>query len=201
MPVEPDFLDEDTPISSQKFVILSYVLPKTLDQQPVVKVRGSFPTVEDCEKRIKRLQSTDQYFNMYVAEVGKWGSLLTNEQIRNQEIDTVYSNQNMNEIIQGYKENKDRADKEYHERKSFMEKKAREEGTVEGQKRLIEEISPMKVKINLENTAERIEKLSEEIEALKKTQKESLDIWSRFSSEEIEKSEKEFEEFKKTLIK
>jgi hypothetical protein len=197
---EPDFLDEDAPISNQKFFVLSYVLPKDpVKEQPLFKVRGSFSTIDECEKRIKKLQYSDKYFNMFIAEVGKWGTLFNEEQIRTHDIDAVYANEKMNEIIKGYKENKDKADQEYQERKEFMEKKAREEGTKEGQKKLIEEINPMKVKISMENTNQQIAKLTEELTNLRKNHEDLTKMFESFSQEEIDNSEKEFQEYRKSL--
>ncbi len=85
-----DYLDEDQIINSQKYAILSYVLPSDDEKgksnmskaTPMFKIRGSYSSIEDCESRIKKLQVYDSTFNMFVVEVGKWGALLTEEQIK-----------------------------------------------------------------------------------------------------------------------
>lgn len=199
---EQDFLDEDTPISSQKFFILSYTLPPASgsDDPPMFKMRGSFSSVEECERRIKRLQVTDTYFNMYVAEVGKWGALLSDEQIRAQDVDSVYDSKGMNELIRGYKENKDKVDREYAERTELMKQRAREEGSKEGQKALADSPeSPITVKIRLEGLDAQLLKTEQELEALRKAREENIKTWEGFSEQEIKDSEKEFVEYTKSL--
>lgn len=198
--LEPDYLDEDSVISNQKYFILSYVLPKDpIKQQPLIKVRGSFSTIEECEKRIKRLQIKDTYFNMFIAEVGKWGNLMTDEQLKNQDIDSMYQDERMNKMIKDYKENKDKVDKEYAERKTYMEQKAREEGTVEGQKKLAEEINPMKVKISLHNIEEQIKQINLDLEKLKESKEQNKKLMEGFTQEEIEESEKNYREYQEKL--
>jgi hypothetical protein len=197
---DQDFLDEDAPISNQKFFVLSYILPNKPSDPPMFKVRGSTSTIEECEKRIKRLQNTDTYFNMYIAEVGKWGALLSDEQIRAQDIDSIYDNKGMNELVKGYKENKDKLDREYIERTEHMKQKARQEGSKEGQKTLADSAEkPITIKIRLEGIDTQILKMEQELEGLRKTREENIRLWEGFSEQDIKDSEKEFEEYTKSL--
>lgn len=197
---EPDFLDEDSVISNQKFFVLSYILPKNSNDQPLFKVRGSFSCVEDCEKRIKRLQSQDRYFNMYIAEVGKWGSLLTADQLKAEDIESIYNNKQMNDIVRGHKENKDKIDLEHKERTDEMIQKAREEGSKEGQEALANRPqNPMVVKIRLQGLDEQISKLKKELEELNVSREKDLALWNSFDEKDVIEAEKEFEEYKKTL--
>lgn len=188
-----DFLDEDPIISNQKYFVLSYTLPKDNNGCPMVKVRGSFADMEDCEKRIKRLRNSDTYFHMYVAEVGKWGPLLTEEQLRNQDIDSVYMNKQMNEIIQDYKENADKRDREYKERKESLRLQAQEEGTKEGQEKLAnKKESPVAVKYKIENCKEEIKRLERDIQKVNELKHDAEDLWKTFTQEEKDEAEEEY---------
>jgi hypothetical protein len=193
---EPDFLDEDNVIGNQKFFVLSYMLPANPEDQPTLKVRGSFSTVEECEKRIKRLQSEDKYFNMYIAEVGKWGVLMTDEQIKKQDIENVYADGKLNELIKGYKENKDKLDLANAERTESMKQKARQEGSKEGQLELANAPeNPKTVKIRLEGYDEQILKLNQELEEVHKNHEKSLKVWKAFDEQAIKDSEKEYDDY------
>ena len=62
--VEVDFLDEDSKVYKQTYAVFSYTLPCTDPKGkrtegggfPMFKIRGSYETVEECERRIKKLQ-------------------------------------------------------------------------------------------------------------------------------------------------
>ena len=134
-----DVLMDDTEIYNQKFFILSYILPGAKNdlKNPMVKMRGAFKSYEDAEKRIEKLKSADTFFDMYICEVGKWGSLLDEaEVLKSDDITTVYRDENLNEIFGKYKENRLLADTEHQKRKEMMKQKALEEGTVIFQKYL-----------------------------------------------------------------
>jgi hypothetical protein len=127
-----DVLVDDTEIYNQKYFVLSYLLPGKTNEltNPVIKMRGSFKTYEEAEKRIQKLKSSDKFFNMYICEVGKWGSLVSDEELLNSdEVDTVYRNEELNEIFRKYKENRRLADEEHLNRKELMKKKAIEESS------------------------------------------------------------------------
>ena len=101
-----DYLDEDPVISNQKFFILSYILPESDKNElshPVVKMRGSYSTIEDCEKRIEKLKNVDKYNNMFICEVGKYGALLPASEFENNEdIDVKYREAMLNTLVQEY---------------------------------------------------------------------------------------------------
>lgn len=126
-----DVLVDDSEIYNQKFFILSYILPGDNNdlKTPVIKMRGAFKTYEDAEKRIEKLKASDKFFNMYVCEVGKWGSLIPEQELMNSdEVETVYRNEELNEIFKKYKDNRNLIEAEHHNRKEYMKNKALEEG-------------------------------------------------------------------------
>jgi hypothetical protein len=129
-----DFLEEDPEIGSQKYFVLSYVLPTDQTSNPIIKVRGAYATTQECEKRIKRLQVIDHTFNMFIAQVGVWGRLLRPEQLTDlKEIDVDYNHSTMNGIAKGYAENLETAKEDFNKRKEIMKRRAIEEGTKEFQ--------------------------------------------------------------------
>lgn len=143
-----DYLQPDPEIHNQKYFIMSYILPKEGKNElttPLVKVRGIFKTMEEAEKRIEKLKRTDTFFNMYICNVGQWGSLVDEEELlQSDEVEkVVYKENQLNEIFQKYKENKEKAEEEHAERLRIMKEKAAEEGKPEYQKYLtiIEDVS------------------------------------------------------------
>lgn len=196
-----DFLDEDTKVNRQTYAIISYTLPKKADLKgktleggsfPMLKIRGSYGSVEECEQRIKRLQRDDKYFNMYIIEVGKWGALLDEDQLKQQNIDAKYQEETMNQIIQGYKENKDKNDIEFEKRKEWMKQKATEDGTKEGQAILAgQKEHYLSVKQRLETSTQHLSDLHEQLAEIQKIYDDSRAKIQEYTPEEIEQAEME----------
>lgn len=197
-----DYLDEDDVISNQKYAVLSYVLPSTNQsvkakgkklegfETPMIKFRGAFSSIEECNRRIKKLQNTDTYFHMFVIEVGKWGGLLTPEEIdKNDNVQTVYKNEQMNEFMKGYREQKDKADEHYHERKRLMREKAEADGSKEGQALLAgEKENPLSIKKRLEDSKQFLEELKKQIEEVNDVHNKATEALKNYTEEEIEQA-------------
>jgi hypothetical protein len=124
--VEEDSLTEDPVISNQKYFILSYMLPpkESSNGFPMIKVRGSFKDIDTCKSRIEELQELDgNLFNIYVAEVGKWGGLYpTSKVISDVDVEAVYNQEDengsiMNNMMKHYKDNSKKTEKVFQERK------------------------------------------------------------------------------------
>ena len=60
-------MDNDNPIDGQKYVLLSF-----FDDITGVKVRGTYPTLEQVKNAAEILRKKDNIFDIYVGEVGKW---------------------------------------------------------------------------------------------------------------------------------
>jgi hypothetical protein len=136
-----DVLAEDPQIVSQQFALFSYLLPdpkKNELERVMIKFRGAYRTQEECKHHAERLSKLDEhrYINIYNIECGKWGSLFTDEELANQEIDIEYSNELMSQMMAGYREQKDKVDKEYSERKDYRKKQLEFDSSKEGQKYL-----------------------------------------------------------------
>ena len=79
-----------------------------------LKVRGVYSTNEQAVARAKALNKKDPYFNVYVAEVGQWLPWDPSpEDVPEQE----YANENLNKLMQAYKENNAKKDAFFEEEK------------------------------------------------------------------------------------
>lgn len=197
---EVDFLDEDSKVYKQTYAVFSYTLPGVDPKGkrsegggfPMFKIRGSYDTVEECEQRIKKLQGEDAYFHMFVVEVGKWGCLKSDEELKDQNLDSKYQEEQMNTLIKGYKENKDKGDLEFEKRKEWMKQKALHDGTAEGQEELAgKKEHYISVKDRLDQTTEIVDRLTQQLSEAKQIYAKTTEKLSTYTDEEIEKATKE----------
>ena len=79
-----------------------------------LKVRGVYSTNEQAVARAKALNKKDPYFNVYVAEVGQW---LPWDPSPEEVPDQEYANENLNKLMQAYKENAAKKDAFFEEDK------------------------------------------------------------------------------------
>lgn len=136
-----DILLEDPVIPSQQYALFSYLLPDPKRNElhrPMIKFRGAYRTRDEAKHNAQRLSKLDehQYVNIYEIQVGAWGNLFTPEEIANQDIDIQYSNELMQEMMQGYRDQKDKVDTEYSERKKYRKEQLEFDSSKEGQKYL-----------------------------------------------------------------
>ena len=200
-----DFLDEDSQVYKQKYAVFSYTIPKP-DLKgkrteggnfPMFKIRGSYATQEECETRIKALQKVDKYFHMFIVEVGKWGCLMSEEEIKNQDVDASYQNEAMNELVKGYKENKDKNDVEFEKRKDWMKQKAIQDGSKEGQAVLAgKKEHYISVKDRLDQSLENLVQLDQQVRELTDIHNKAREKIQTYTPEEIESAEKELGKLK-----
>lgn len=199
-----DYLMEDPQVFNQNYFILSYLLPDEQNEikSPSIKVRGSFKTQEDCEKRIQKLKNIDPYFNMYVCEVGKFGSLLPDEEIQKMDdVDIQYRESILNTMVKEYQDSKDKADAEFERRKRVMQKRAEYEGSKEGQEKLAKEReNPVAVKTRVETMTRHLQELKQRIDEVNDIISLSKTQLSSYTKEELEKSEQEIKSEHKELF-
>lgn len=83
-----------------------------------LKVRGIFDTLKEAEIRAQVLKKIDDRFNVYVAQVGCWVPFSPNpEDIENQE----YAETHLNTLMKNYKDNQEKKDIFYEERKRELQ--------------------------------------------------------------------------------
>ena len=89
-----------------------------------LKIRGTYSTREEAEKRAKSLQSIDSDFHVFVGQVGYW---LPWDPCADKVQEEHYINDQLNEMMEKYKENNINRDIFYEEEKRDKIKAAKEE--------------------------------------------------------------------------
>ena len=90
-----------------------------------MKIRGCFATRDEASNHAKRLQKDDATFDIYVVDMYKW---LLIPPDRDHIEDTHYSEDKLEELMQGYKENQAQAHRMFEQRKRDMVEKPIAEG-------------------------------------------------------------------------
>jgi hypothetical protein len=191
-----DYLQEDPPVYNQNFFVMSYLLPSSNNELefPVIKMRGAFKTIEECQNRINKLKNIDSYFDMYVCEVGKFGSLLSSEEIKkNEQIDVEYREAQLNNMVKSYKENKDKVDQEFEARKKRLSDLAKYQGTKEGQQELSKQKeNPIAVKTRVETLSAHLEDLKKKIDEVTEiVELSKKQLENDYTEEELKAAEEE----------
>lgn len=115
MSLEQDY----TTVPGQAFACLSIVGPDSPQKNDKygIKIRGAFATRDEASKHAKRLQKEDPTFDIYVVDLYKW-LLIPPDPTKIE--DVHYTNEKLEEIMSGYKENQAQAARMFNERKQGM---------------------------------------------------------------------------------
>ncbi len=115
MSLEQDY----TTVPGQVFACLSIVGPEAPQKNDKfgIKIRGAFSSRDEAANHAKRLQKEDPMFDIYVVDMYKW--LLIPPDSSKIE-DVHYTNEKLEEIMVGYKENQAQASRMFNERKQGM---------------------------------------------------------------------------------
>jgi hypothetical protein len=115
MSLEQDY----TTVPGQLFACLSIVGPEApqKNDQFGIKIRGAFSTRDEAASHAKRLQTEDSTFDIYVVDMYKW--LLIPPDPSKIE-DSHYTNDKLEELMTGYRDNQAQAAKMFSERKRDM---------------------------------------------------------------------------------
>ena len=115
MSLESDY----TTVPGQVFACLSIVGPDQPQKTDKfgIKIRGAFATRDEAANHAKRLQKEDPTFDIYVVDMFKW-LLIPPDPTKIE--DVHYSNEKLEEIMVGYKENQSQAARMFQERKQAM---------------------------------------------------------------------------------
>jgi len=115
MSLETDY----TTVPGQIFACLSIIGPEAPQKNDKfgIKIRGAFATRDEAANHAKRLQREDPTFDIYVVDMYKW-LLIPPDPTKIE--DVHYSNEKLEEIMTGYKENQAQAARMFRERKEAM---------------------------------------------------------------------------------
>ena len=115
MSLEQDY----TTVPGQLYACLSVVGPEAPQKNDKfgIKIRGAFASRDEAASHAKRLQKEDATFDIYVVDMYKW--LLIPPDPSKIE-DVHYTNEKLEELMSGYKENQALAAKMFAERKADM---------------------------------------------------------------------------------
>lgn len=111
-----DYLTEDTAIlpSGQNYVCISFLSDKENKTSLTgIKIRGVYSSYDEACAQAEKIQSIDQYFNVFVGEMGKW---LPFDPEPDSIKDSKYANEQLNSMMKSYMENQEKA-KVYHEQR------------------------------------------------------------------------------------
>lgn len=115
MSLEQDY----TTVPGQVFACLSIVGPEAPQKNDKfgIKIRGAFGTRDEAANHAKRLQKEDPTFDIYVVDLYKW-LLIPPDPTKIE--DVHYTNEKLEEIMTGYRENQAQAARMFNERKQGM---------------------------------------------------------------------------------
>jgi hypothetical protein len=115
MSLETDY----TTVPGQIFACLSIIGPEAPQKSDKfgIKIRGAFATRDEAANHAKRLQKEDPTFDIYVVDMYKW-LLIPPDPTKIE--DVHYTNEKLEEIMTGYKENQSQAARMFNERKQAM---------------------------------------------------------------------------------
>jgi hypothetical protein len=113
------FEQDYTVVPGQLYACLSVVGPEAPQKCDKfgIKIRGCFATRDEAASHAKRLQKEDTTFDIYVVDMYKWLLIPPDSS----KIDDVhYTNEKLDEIMAGYRDNQAAAAKMFEERKRDM---------------------------------------------------------------------------------
>lgn len=115
MSLEQDY----TTVPGQIYACLSIVGPDAPQKNEKfgIKIRGAFANRDEAANHAKRLQKEDPTFDIYVVDMYKW-LLIPPDSAKIE--DVHYTNEKLEEIMSGYKENQAQAARMFQERKQGM---------------------------------------------------------------------------------
>jgi hypothetical protein len=159
-----DLLTEDTiNPKGQNYVCISFLTDKenktTLSG---IKVRGVFTTYDEACSHAKKLQNVDEYFNVFVGEVGKWLPFDPNPDSE-AVADSEYANVQLNTMMKSYMENQEKAKLFHEQRKNEMVRQNLLDNINSRQENLDEYKSKMKDATNPDELQQNIDEIEKQI--------------------------------------
>ena len=108
-----------TTVPGQLYACLSVIGPEAPQKNDKfgIKIRGAFANRDEAAHHAKRLQKEDPTFDIYVVDMYKWLLIPPDPSAI---ADVHYTNEKLEEIMVGYKENQSQAARMFQERKDGM---------------------------------------------------------------------------------
>jgi molecular chaperone DnaK (HSP70) len=164
-----DYLTEDTILpKDQKYICMSFLTDKdNKTSLSGIKLRGAFSTYDEACEHAKKLQSIDQYFNVFVGEMGKW---LPYDPNPDSDVvkDSQYANAELNTMMKSYLENQEKAKVFHEQRKQELVRQnvldnlqTRKDTLHDLEKKLDDSTDKESVEKNMKTIEEQIKKMEE----------------------------------------
>jgi hypothetical protein len=201
MSLETDY----TTVPGQAFACLSIVGPDSpqKNEKQGIKIRGAFATRDEAANHAKRLQKEDPTFDIYVVDLYKW-LLIPPDPTKIE--DVHYTNDKLEEIMSGYKENQAQAARMFNERKQGMKDDKihitpgdenshyytkSDEAPISHPAEVMERLKKEQPNANMEDLVKEADSIvAKEVEELQKKRAENLKLNDVKEGEEVEEEEK-----------
>lgn len=167
-----EYLKTDSVIvEGQEYFVLSYILPdskKNEISKPLFKFRGAFSSLEECQKHVEKLKVNDLHTNIYVCKSFEWGQLIPDDELLDPKYNVEYRNNEINDLLKGYYDSREKAQKNFETRKKLLQTKAKFENTEEGKEWLNKrENNKYLTSVNLKTVKESIKEIEERLQELR----------------------------------
>lgn len=186
-----DYLTEDPSIPSQKYALISIVGPNMRQKCDVwgLKIRGVADSLDNAKALTKRIMKLDKDYDIYTVDIGKFFPLAVEPY---DVADVEYENQQLNDLIKSYLENKEKANEHWHHRKQEMIKEAIREGKEDGQRELAgKKEHPIAVLQRIKSFEDQIKEESEQLNSLMDDLRLSKEKYDSYTEEERELADAE----------
>ena len=179
-----DYLSESQAPSGQTFGLVSIIGPNMAQKCDVwgMKIYGVADTLEKAKALTKRYMRVDNNYDIYNVEIGKFFPL----RIEPYDVqDIEYENEELNNLVKSYLENKEKANEHWHERKRDMMDKAILEGKNQEEMTSRPE-HPIAVLQRIKNLETKKEEILKDLESVELDIKASKDKFETYTQEERE---------------
>jgi hypothetical protein len=205
--ISVDLLEEDPIIPSQQYCVVSYAFSsdtdKTGQKLPIFKIRGSYRSLEECQKRTTKLLDIDpECIPILTTEVGKWMGLFPIEELqKNTDIDVHYRDSRMQEVMDGLRKSTENAANDFWNRVQNDVKKAeaKKEGkVVEDSTQQPERENAISVYGRHAHYCEEVVQLQNKLATAEKYKEEAYQLLiTEYSEEEIKEAKEKVNELRK----
>lgn len=178
-----DYLFEDPPVQNQQYALVSIVGPHMNQKCDVwgLKVRGTAESLDKAKELSQKILKIDNHYDIYTVEVGKFFPLAVEPtQINNVE----YQNEQLNNLMKSYLQNKETASDFWHKRKNDMIQEAIKEGRSQEEK----PEHPVAVLHRIQSYGDTIQQMKENLLELEKELESSNNKFALYTEDEREEA-------------